>query len=309
MKVLDRIRWQKALDYIDTHARPIDRAFAHYYFSGGSATAVRDALTAFQNADGGFGQSMEPDFRLDASSPLATSVALQYAVEIGLGADDPMMQRAVQYLVTSFDSTANRWHAVPLSVNEAPHAPWWTVDAKTGRSGVEDSWANPSAELVGYLWRYRAWVPDDFLERATDMAMRALEDMPAQCGLHNFLCYQRLADMMAEPLKSRILALLRSALPLTVDTDPASWAHYGAEPLALAPSPQAPFVSALAQSIPANLDYRIEQQQEDGSWRPNWSWFGQYDDVWPQSEQEWAGYLTVKNLKTLQDFGRVTRMA
>ena len=38
----------------------------------------------FQNDDGGFGRALEPDFRLPASSAIATAVGFQYLREAGV---------------------------------------------------------------------------------------------------------------------------------------------------------------------------------------------------------------------------------
>lgn len=58
-------------------------------------------------------------------------------------------------------------------------------------------------------------------------------------------------------------------------------------------------------ALEQNLDYEIEQQCEDGSWSPNWSWFGQFPEEWPTAEREWRGVLTLRTLRALQAFGRL----
>jgi len=45
-------------------------------------------------------------------------------------------------------------------------------------------------------------------------------------------------------------------------------------------------------------------QQDDGGWWPNWHW-GQFEDVWPVAEKEWAGKITAETLWTLRRFGRL----
>jgi hypothetical protein len=48
-------------------------------------------------------------------------------------------------------------------------------------------------------------------------------------------------------------------------------------------------------------DYEINRQNEDGGWWPTWSW-GQYEDVWPIAEREWAGKITTHCLIALDRF-------
>ena len=54
-----------------------------------------------------------------------------------------------------------------------------------------------------------------------------------------------------------------------------------------------------------NLDFEIEQQAEDGSWSPNFSWGDQYPEAWQTAKKEWQSRFTVDTLKTLRDFGRI----
>jgi len=174
MKSIDEQQFQHSWLFLNTHARMLDRRLAEYYFWGGRIKDVREALKSFLNPDGGFGNSIEPDFRLQQSSPMATTIGLQYAREINLPSDDPIVQAAVRYLLTAFDPDQQRWHAVPAQINNVPHAPWWTLDVNTGRCGVEETWANPNAEIVGYLWQYRDLVPQPFLTSVTDVALAEL---------------------------------------------------------------------------------------------------------------------------------------
>lgn len=49
----------------------------------------------------------------------------------------------------------------------------------------------------------------------------------------------------------------------------------------------------------------IERQSPDGSWKPRWSWFGNYPEVWPIAEGEWAGQQTLLTLRSLRAWGRL----
>ncbi|MFD1676975.1 hypothetical protein [Alicyclobacillus fodiniaquatilis] len=309
MHTITQQQLERSKRFLQTHGRTLDYLLAQFYFWGGSVEDVREALADFQNQDGGFGHAIEPDFRLNTSSPMATSIGLQYACEIGLTADDPMIQKAIQYLLAHFDPDEQRWHAVPETINDMPHAPWWTFDLTTGRCGTENTWANPNAELLGYLWRYKDLVPADFLHSLTDKAMLELEILPVNLEMHDFLCYQRLSENIPEPYRALVMDKLMKSAGLTVDTDPNQWADYGAKPLQIASFPDSPFAEILQASLAANLDYEIEHMNDDGSWSPNWSWFGNYEADWEIAKVEWQGYITVRNLKSLYDFGRVVQSA
>ena len=309
MQRLSHDQYVRSRAFVAASARPIDRALCSFVFDGGPASAVAEALAAFQTAEGGFGRALEPDFRLDDASVLATTLGLQYAVDAGLGAHDPVVARAVAYLARAYDPVARHWHAVPPEVNDAPHAPWWTLDPTSGRCSVEGTWANPSAEALAYLWWYGVPTDAPLRDAVTEVALAELATMPERLDLHDLLCYARLAEALPADKADVVRARLHASLPLTVDRDPGSWVEYGAKPVTLASSPRSPFAADLGADLDACLDFEVECVGPDGAWRPNWTWGDAYPDAWRVAEREWAGLMTVQTLRTLAAFGRVDGVA
>lgn len=307
-RMLDPECYRRARLFVTENARSLEAALCAWRLDGPTDArreAVGRALAPYQNADGGLGRGLEPDFHLRASSVLATTVGLQAATEVGLEVDHPFVRGAAAYLVSAWDRGQARWHAVPESVNDAPHAPWWSVDPATGRCSVEGTWANPSAECTAHLWRYRDLVPGDLLETATSVSLEEFARATEPIDLHDFLCWSRLAQVMPSGRSAPMVRRLAQAVTATADTDPATWDAYGAKPLTLAPTPDSPFAPALKRAIETNLDFEIERQAADGSWRPNWSWAEQDPEAWSRAERDWAGVLTVSTLASLKAYGRL----
>lgn len=196
---------------------------------------------------------------------------------------------------------------MPESVNLSPHAPWWSFDPGTGRTSVEATWANPNAEVVGWLCRYgdAAGVDRSLRDEGTALALRHLAEREAPLDLHDFLCYARLADALPGPVREAVLGRLTADVGRVVERDPDMWRTYGARPLTLAPTPSSPFASALAEAIAANLDFALESQAADGGWPPTWSWADADPVAWAEAEREWSGALTVATLASLKAFGRI----
>ncbi|MET3698230.1 hypothetical protein SAMN05877753_10885 [Bacillus oleivorans] len=302
---LSREKFQSARNFIMEHARPIDQALFSFFFEEGDKNKVLEALKKFQNEDGGFGNAIEPDFRLTISSPMATTIGLQVIKAVGISYEEKAVQAAIQYLIRSFDHEKQRWHAVPKEINQVPHAPWWEYNIEEDRCGVEGTWANPSAEIAGYLHQHHHFVPKEFLDHVTDVAFQEAVKLPEKIDMHDFLCYQRLLDALPEHQKGKIKAILQKSVRLTVSPDPKDWGGYAATPLHIVISPSSAFYKELQEEVEVNLDFEIKTINEDGSWKPNWSWFGQYEEEWKQAEREWAGHLTVMKLKTLKEFNRI----
>ncbi|PFA67724.1 hypothetical protein CN378_09370 [Bacillus sp. AFS015802] len=62
-------QWNKGKAYIQQNARALEQKLFNYYFEEGSKDEAIEELSTYQNTDGGFGHSIEPDFRLAISSP------------------------------------------------------------------------------------------------------------------------------------------------------------------------------------------------------------------------------------------------
>lgn len=304
MQRLSSARFQKAKAFIYTHARPLDTKLYEYHFEGGSADAVLNALAAFQNADGGFGHGLEPDFRLAASSPMATTVGLQYATAVSALSTHPLVQNAIRYLINTYETQNAYWPAAFENVNDAPHAFWWHVEALT--PPVEAAWPNPSAEITGYLHQHASLVPADFLTAVTARAQQNLTSSEIISGdtpqKYNVLCWQRALPYLPEGMKTAVTAAITRTYQTYDAIQPDTFGELSV--LAFAPNPLSLLAQLAPETVAQCLDDELNKQAEDGGWWPSWHW-GQYEEVWPVAKKEWAGIITVENLQVFQAFGRI----
>lgn len=296
--------FQLGVKFVQTMARDVDKALFAYYFEKGTATAVLDCLVAYQNEDGGFGHGIESDFRLPASSPMATSVGLQYCTAVGATSEHPIVQRAIRYLCDTYEP-GDFWYATDMQVNTAPHAFWWHVDQLVPPDDVR--WPNPSAELVGYLHHYAELVPADLLARATARAQANLESSAIISGnemqKYNILCWQRALPFLPQELQTAVSAKIRHTYQQAHPINPETLGELSI--IAFAPTPQAIIAQQFPTLVDQLLDQEINGQGKDGGWWPTWHW-GQFDEVWPTAKQEWAGKITVETLHVLQAFNKVS---
>jgi hypothetical protein len=304
MKKLSKAQFEKAAAFVQSQAREVDKRLFDFYFGGGTAVSVLNALASYQNEDGGFGHGIEPDFRLRASSPMATTVGLQYGTAVNAPTYQPLIQKAVGYLVSTYDWEHQYWPATYENVNDEPHAFWWHVDELTPPD--ETRWPNPSAEIVGYLHRYSSLVPADLLNQATIHAEANLTSSPIISGKapqkYNVMCWERAAESLPETLATAVTTAIRRTFAAynTIQADTFDELNI----LHLAHSPNTVLAQLAPDIIQQALDDEITNQADDGGWWPGWHW-GQYEDVWPIAKQEWAGKITVDTLYTLKKFNRI----
>ena len=303
MKKLTTDAYGRAVAFVNANARPVDAALLAFYFEDGRGDAVVNALAAFQNDDGGFGNAMEPDFRVPESSVTATTVAFQYLVAVRASADHPVVQRGIAYLREQYDEQAKAWPPVCKTISEHPRANWWEYYPPVNFEPTQASWGNPNVEVIGYLHRCVSLLDERFVNERVAQAQAWLSAVD-KAEAHELLCAMRFAQAMAPPARARALARVAELAVKVANTDPAAWPTYQAQPVWFARHPHEPAAAAFGDALAANLDFLIDAQSDDGSWPPTWQW-GRYEDDWPAAKREWAGHLTVANLKLLSDFGRI----
>ena len=292
---LSKSAFSRAEDFIQSNARKLDIQLFEHHFKEGAKDEVLQELKKYQNPDGGFGQGIEPDFRLTESSAMATSVGLQYCVEVEADSNDELIPSVMDYLATTFDVKNAYWPKTPVEVNDAPHAPWWHVGEII--PPTEASWANPNAELLGYLQIFQNHVPDEILRIVHNRALDNLNNLDTIESLYCFMNWERAYQSVPEPLKSLISEKVGRTLQ-TFEPNPETLGEIRV--FWIAPTPEA-FLLSFPDQMHSLFDYEINRQGEDGGWWPTWNW-GQYEDVWPIAEREWAGKITVGNLIAMDKF-------
>ena len=296
---LSKDRFDAACQFIRKHARPLDACLFAFQFENGNEEDVLGELSKYQNDDGGFGHGIEPDFRLKVSSPMATSIGIQYYDAVNGPSDSDMIRSAIGYLESTYNSELGFWPATYEDVNDEPHAPWWHFRGMARPEGVE--WANPSAELAGYMNRHSQFVSKDMLEEVNHQVRLYLDEhMIIGSWLYNIMCWERAYEFFPEPLRSAakktILNSFQSMLPLSQERLGEIKIYW------LAPNKKSLLSQVDSDFVYTLLEQEIPKQAEDGGWWPTWQW-GQYEEVWPIAEKEWAGKKTVECLTSLREFG------
>ena len=303
---LSRESFERAVNFIRTDARPLDRARFAFHFENGGRDAVIAELAKFQNADGGFQSVLESDTRWTGSSGLAAMKALKVFNEVGAPASDPHVRALVKYLLATFDESAGRWHALPKAANGAPHAPWWDVKDDLGRSEVESP-VFPTAALAGYLRAYASLLPPGFLDRVTALCLNYLEAAPVKMAMPDIDALSVLVNYLPITERDAAVRKLKAALAEETVVDPQKWSEYNIRPLTFIHSPDSPLYSGLTAAVNLNLDYIVSTQEPDGGWGLTWSWADRDAAAWNLAEREWRGVMTLENLELLTAFHRVSR--
>lgn len=294
------------------NARHLELTTWAFHMHGGSRDEAVAAIARYQNADGGFGQAIEPDNWNPASSPYYTENAIGRL--LGLGMTDPshpIYQGIFRFLEATEHSGEHGWDFSIPSNDNYPRAPWWTYNPegnKTENIGL-------TATLAGFVLRYAKGHPKLHAKALgyADKLLAQLADT-AQFGEMGIGGYSALLeDVRAAGLASRydmdmLEARVRDVVNGSIMRDPAKWPEYTIRPSRYIRSPQSPFYAGNEAIMEAELDYILDTREPDGVWPLTWSWFD-LAPVYPVEHaisMNWSKAIVAGgNVQLLKAFGRI----
>ena len=305
VKKLSKTLFNQLNSYMNKKARPLESAIFNFYFNDSNGNDIFDSLKEFQNSDGGFGRGIEPDFKLIQSSPMATSIGLRY-LSILDKSDRArnMIVRAVEYLETAFDSNRNGWYSVPSNINEYPHAPWWEFRNDINMTVIDYSWGNPTAELIGYLYKHKEYLNNLDIYSLISYAITNLNERTEFNSEHEIFCYIRMYNSLDEEFSSQIVDTLKLAVSQLVNLNESEWISYVPTPLKFIEFDSENFFGIERKFIDQNLDYLVDRLEQDDKLLPTWQW-DKYLEEWEIAKIEWMGNLTLMALLSLLKFNRI----
>ena len=288
-----------AAAFMAAHARVLDRRRFQRLFEDGPAAAVRDAVAAYRNDDGGFGYALEPDCRAPGSQPAAVEMALRVLDEADAW-DEDLVQGACDWLAAVAPAEGGAAFVEP-TLDGWPHAPWWVPEEGHRASLVA------TGMIAGTL--HARGVSHPWLDGATEVMWQRIgalgagpvdHSLAAPAGAYEMFGVLRFLQHV--PDRDRALEAFGRVGPLIIERnlvalDPeAPGEVHGV--LDFAPEPD-----SLARSlfddvtVKAHLDHLAHAQRDDGGWTFNWlAWS-------PAAELDWRGFLTVDALRVLRANG------
>lgn len=303
MKMLSDYDFDLAAQYILNNGRYLEKLLYEHYFIAPCDSKIIKALEMYQNKDGGYGNALEPDFRLPHSSPMATSLALRYLKDLEKNdAYRDQVEKAITYLESTFRESIMGWEPVSKMVNVFPHAPWWyRMDE------IETISGNPSAELTAYIFEFKEYTNELKPDNLVEFYVSQLENM-LQFEEHEIYCYIMLYDVLPLSFKDRMKSKLIEAYEELVSTEKQEWSKYVPYPLK--------FIGLINESVfpisdsllDENLDYIIGLIEENGHVAPTWKWT-EFEDEWEIAKREWTGKLTLDHLILLKRFSRIEKFS
>ncbi|MDE6442187.1 MAG: hypothetical protein K2L12_05510 [Clostridia bacterium] len=287
-----------AKKFIYRNARPIDLVLWKYHFENGSKEDVLNALSAYQNSDGGFAHAIEPDYWNINSTPIATWAAIGKLNQIDFNdRTHPIIVKILEYLDSGKDFADGKWFNAVKSNNDYPHAVWWGCESGEGIASD-----NPTVSLAGFAIKY-ADKNSSLYSKASaivDSAVKQFMQNPTH-EMHTLCCYMELYEYcVSEKVDFIDIKAFRTALydaiRQTICCESEKWAtKYVCRPSTFFDNSHLLFDIIDRNICKKEAEILINSQQDDGSFSVTWQWHNDYKEF-EIAKNWWKSSIIINNL-------------
>jgi hypothetical protein len=288
---------EAAHDFMAGNTRLLDRRRFEVVVDGNAPEGALAALSAYRNADGGYGWGLEPDLRSSSSQPGPALHAFEVFEDI-LPATTPVAVELCDWLSSVTLPDGGVPFALPIE-DGAGSAPFW-VDADSTSSSLQIT-AIVTANAHRVAAQDSAVASHGWLSRATEYLMNAIEALEERPGALELAFSVQFLDAVydRDPRAEELLAKLGEYIPET-GLVPVTGGIEGEtmKPLDFAPLPdRAARELFSAEVIEKDLERLAQDQRDDGGWEVD---FASYS---PAASLEWRGHATVRAVTILKRNG------
>jgi len=285
---------QRINDFMDAHARLLDRRRFDLAVGVGDPEAALAALAGHRTPGGGFGWGLEPDARGPAAQPVAALHAFEVLEEVA-----PVTSPIAVELLDWLDRVALPGGAVPFALPggaSAGSAPMWASADVTSPS------LHMTAVVLGIAHRVARHDPavgaHPWIVRATAWARERIAGLERPGHAIELRYVIGLLDALGdEDGLARLWGFVPKDATLPVAGGAADEAM---RPLDLSPAPGSPSRRLIDPSvIQADLDRLEGEQRDDGGWDVDWAHWS------PAGALDWRGWATVRAVRILRAHGRL----
>ena len=302
---MSNLTFEKARAFMYRNARPLDLARFQYHFENGNKENVLNALSYYQNEDGGCGHAVEADCWNPNSIPLHANTASDIIREIDFDdASHPFIQGLLRYYGSGKNFDGKHWDMMVESNNRYPHAPWWHTDSV---STCHTNY-NGTAQIAGFIIRF-ADRNSDVFKLGIRIANEAIEALSADeiKDMHTCTCHVRMLEFIEKGNATNLIPYeelkekLHRSINQLIVKDKSKWGAYTCKPSQFIMSKNSEFYQDNKELADYECAFIVNTQLEDGSWDVPWTW-NDFPDEWAIGKNWWKGIGIVLNLLYLKGF-------
>jgi len=297
--------------WVYQNARDIELSLWKYYFEKGIKDDVISALSYFQNEDGGFGNSLEPDNWNPNSTPYTTLYAINILNDIEfIDLSHPIYKGILKYLYSEKDLMEYGWRFCVPTNDNFPHAPWWNFNEETnltesigvtcGLSVFVLKYADKSSMLYQKVTALVKNLQNNLMTGSSfgDMGIGGYVELLEAKKELDFGEYDYTS------LQFRVNELVNNS----IEKDISKWQYYGVRPSNYIRSPLSIYYNDNKVIVERELKYLIETIPQNDVWGITWTWFDnnkKYIKEFAISETWWKANKAIEKLCFLKNFTRI----
>ena len=309
--MISRSTYNRIKTWVYKNARDIELSLWKYYFENGNKDHVISALSYYQNEDGGFGNSLEPDNWNPNSTPYTTLYAINILNDIEfIDLSHPIYIGILKYLYSEQDLMEYGWRfSVPTNDN-FPHAPWWNFDEETNLTESIGVTTGLSIFVLKYADRSSM-----LYQKVTALVKNLINNLLTgnNFGDMGIGGYIELLDAMkaldfGEYDYSLLQLKLNELVKNSIENDISKWQYYGVRPSNYIRSPQSIYYNENKEIVEKELEYLIETIPGNDVWGITWTWFDnniKYAKEFAISENWYKAIKAIEKIRFLKNFGQI----
>lgn len=305
---MNKINQKHLSTWIHRNARELEIAIWEYRFENGTKEAVVEALIQFQNEDGGFANTVDPDNWNTNSLPYATLFAIDILKEIEFFNMEHPIYTGIKKYLDKESNFIEAWAFTVPSNMEYPHASYYNYNADYNKT-----------ESIGIILGFCTFIIEHYKE--SNIYAEVLELINHMMDIfHN----DNLGDMgpsgyitLIETMKKmniegysydELEVRLKELVNRSIQRDSEQWQYYGYRPSDYIKSPDSIFYDENKEIVEIELDYLYQTLPENDIWPISWSWF-ENNEKYPKESaiagHWWKAIKAIGRTEFLSNFGRL----
>ncbi len=326
MKKLDEGNFIKARDYILSNADDIMKAWYVYNFENNDTDVFMDVLAKYQYENGGFGKGIYYEFDYQGPCLKSTEIAIRYILNLKEkpSANHPVIQKMMKYILENYLTERGNWREVMVpEINEGVHCRWVrfkgedTAPIISEEERIAKYDANQKVCFATFCSYYSELVPQELYNDIIKYPINHIlkywdenspdyrEEIFDKDKPYNFEYFQDFILFLKDKEIVKKLAEILCQNPtafMELDYSRSDY-DYVHLPCDSVKRPDSVVYDTVSELFNESLNYRINQQSDDGRWPLGWS-FGK-DEELQKLQLKYETYLSLEFLVKLKRFERI----
>ena len=317
----------KARDYIFAHGGDIDRAWFRYIFENNDTDEFLNVLSKYQHENGGFG-GLYYEFDYQGPCLKSTEIAIKYILNLKEKppSTHPLIQNMMKYILGLYISEIGNWGEVVVpAVNDGVHCHWVrfrgedTTPIKNEDERIKKYIANEKVCFAAFVSYYSEIVPKDiyldiikypieyilrYWDKNSQNYNKDIFDNGTPYDIEYFQWF--VPCLNDKNIANKLTSILCQNPTAFMELDYAKSAKdYVHLPCDVVNSPNSIIYPVVKDLVVNSLEYRMNQQSDDGRWPLGWS-FGNTEAL-QKLQIKYEAYRTLIMLEKLNRFDMIER--